>query len=353
MNYRGPYRKLHSNSVSAILAALEIYNKPRFPHRDEVVSILLINAWELLLKAVVSKSGQSIYFPKERGKPYRTIGLTHALKRAASSSIWPSAIDQEALALNLELLTQYRNRSVHFYNEPGFGSVVYSLMQTAIHNYRDLAQSVFGKDLADEITWEILPLGIRTPIDPVQYLQSATDSDGQYNTSNAVGDFIDIIRSAQSQAAEDGTDINRVLTLYSVNLQSTKKLTDAHLVVGVKGDEDAGSATVIHRRQDPNETHPLRQMDVLPLIRAELKVSPHTFQAITRVRNLRVNPRYCWQDGAVNLVRWSREVVTYINRLSLSEIETILAEDHKERGALQRARNLDKRGGRSAKPRPW
>ena len=32
-------------------AAVEVYNKPRFSHREESFSILAVNAWELLLKA--------------------------------------------------------------------------------------------------------------------------------------------------------------------------------------------------------------------------------------------------------------------------------------------------------------
>jgi hypothetical protein len=35
-----------------MVAAIEIYNKPRFEYRDEVFAILLLNAWELLLKAL-------------------------------------------------------------------------------------------------------------------------------------------------------------------------------------------------------------------------------------------------------------------------------------------------------------
>ncbi|WP_373692440.1 DUF3644 domain-containing protein [[Mycobacterium] kokjensenii] len=66
VNYRGSSRRLLGNSMSAMLAAIEIYNKPRFPYRDEVAVVMLINARELILKAVLSKSGSSIYYPKRR-----------------------------------------------------------------------------------------------------------------------------------------------------------------------------------------------------------------------------------------------------------------------------------------------
>lgn len=45
------HKALLSKSIDACLAAIEIYNKPDFRYREEAFSILMINAWELLLKA--------------------------------------------------------------------------------------------------------------------------------------------------------------------------------------------------------------------------------------------------------------------------------------------------------------
>jgi len=73
MNYHGSYRHLLGNAKAAILAAIEIYNKPQFLYRDECFAILLLNAWELLLKAVLSRKGKSVFYPKDRKKPYRTL----------------------------------------------------------------------------------------------------------------------------------------------------------------------------------------------------------------------------------------------------------------------------------------
>jgi len=48
-----------------------------------VFVILLLNAWELLLKALLSKSGRSIYYRKRRQEPYRTLTWRDALNRAS------------------------------------------------------------------------------------------------------------------------------------------------------------------------------------------------------------------------------------------------------------------------------
>ena len=42
---------LATKSVQTAVAAIEIYNKPSFTYREEAFSLLMTNAWELLLKA--------------------------------------------------------------------------------------------------------------------------------------------------------------------------------------------------------------------------------------------------------------------------------------------------------------
>ena len=44
-------RTLAGKSIDAMLAAIEIYNKPNFAYREESYAILAINSWELMLKA--------------------------------------------------------------------------------------------------------------------------------------------------------------------------------------------------------------------------------------------------------------------------------------------------------------
>ena len=62
---------LLQKSIGAAKAAIEIYNKPVFPYRNETFAILMINAWELLLKAKRlkdNKNKMSSIYVKERVK---------------------------------------------------------------------------------------------------------------------------------------------------------------------------------------------------------------------------------------------------------------------------------------------
>lgn len=47
--------------------------------------ILLMNSWELILKAVVSKAGKSIFYRKERNRPYQTLSWSDAFTRVRRS----------------------------------------------------------------------------------------------------------------------------------------------------------------------------------------------------------------------------------------------------------------------------
>jgi hypothetical protein len=48
---RSRSKELLERAISAMVGAIEIYNKPGFPYRTESFTILAINGWELLLKA--------------------------------------------------------------------------------------------------------------------------------------------------------------------------------------------------------------------------------------------------------------------------------------------------------------
>ena len=55
------WKVLLRKSISACVAAIEVYNKPVMPHRDETFAMLAVNAWELMLKArLVREAGNDL-----------------------------------------------------------------------------------------------------------------------------------------------------------------------------------------------------------------------------------------------------------------------------------------------------
>lgn len=323
MNYRGSYRHLLHNAKAALLAAIEIYNKPRIEYRDECFVILLLNAWELALKSLLSKTGLSIYYPKKRKEPYRTLSLKDAISRA--ETLFPSKTPALPIRRNLEMLSIYRDNAVHFYNATGFGSIIYALAQTSIINLKDLFEHAFSVRLADEITWHLLPLGLEPPIDPIQYI-SKQPSTGK-EASAAVRQFLSELAKSTEELEAAGEDTARFLTVFTVKLESTKKIERADVVVGVQSPSAGSGPLVVTRSADPNVTHPLRTKDVEERI-AQLhgqKFTSFVLQAILSEYDLKSKPEYCWKAVEGVLVKYSHDLVTFIKRLSPAEVTAAVA----------------------------
>ena len=301
-----------------MLAAIEIYNKPLFEYRDEVFVILLLNAWELLLKAVLSKNRISIYEKKQPKQTSRTINLREALKRSLDRKVWPSDIDVRPVQANLEQIKNYRDTAVHFYNDPNFGVIVYSLALPSILNFRLVLHEVFNKDFADEIKWRLLPLGIEPPFDPVVYLKGPRP--GKRVTE--ANKFLENLGEVTGSLDTDGVDTSRFIIPYSVAIESIKKTEKADAVVAVNA-AAGGSVPFFlgHKMIDPRESHPFRMRNVLEQVGVlhGRKFNKYDFLAVVHQHNFRSKKQWCYTDG--NSVRWSKSLLAFMQKLDESEIK--------------------------------
>lgn len=301
-------KRLVDNSLAAMLSAVEIYNKPQMIYRDEVTVILVTNAWELALKAALCKDGRSIFYRKVRGERYRSITLDDALGRVAANDLWPFKIDGTALTANIKALSEYRDRAIHLYNAQGLGAVMYSFLQQNVLNFRDFVLARFKKDLAESITWQLLPLGVTAPADAVQFMRVDKNS----TMLSEVQLFIDELRSLMDAAELAGSDMGRVATVYDINMQSVKKMTSADLVVAVSPTADG---QVVIRKTDPNDTHPFSVTDLLRKVndkRNGRKLTTHDHQAICWKENLRANKKYAWKHNNGASHAWSGEAIGHL-----------------------------------------
>lgn len=331
MNPYGSYRALLGNSMSAMLAGIEIYNKPRIEYRSECFVILLLNSWELLFKAICSKNKVRIFEPKERGKPYKTLKFFPSLD--AASAYFPKSIPNKAVAENLKLLVDYRNNAVHFYNEESLGVIIYGLAQTSIVNYRDITLDVFGKDIASEVNIALLPLSFSAPPDPIKFLAS---SSGKY--SEPISEFLKIISDTTKELESEGVDTGRFLTVFEVSLQSTKKIQSADIVAGIDNSSSSG-LLLVSRKVDPNKSHPLQHKRVLEGvgdILKGIKFTSHTFQAIARKYGLKEKDQFCWHNKNTNTYQYSNDLIVWIKKLTAEEIQTALS-DYKTRNSLPKS----------------
>ncbi|MFH2049005.1 MAG: DUF3644 domain-containing protein [bacterium] len=340
MNYRGSYRHLKDNSKAALLSAIEIYNKPQIEYREECFVILLLNAWELLLKAMLSKKRIRIFYPKKRNQPYKTLSWKDALLEA--EKFFPKDVDSLPVKRNLDLLSTYRDNAVHFYNQNEFFTIIYALAQTSIINYKDLLSKIFNEDLADCITWNLLPIGLEPPIDPITFISSKGKSVPK-KKKNAVAQFLTILSESTDEIVKANLDTGRLLTIFNVRLESTKKIKKADFVVGItKSTSTDGPLTVV-KTADPNVTHPLRRMEILeklPLI-AGIKLNSYVFQAIIWRYDIKQKNNYCWIANEGNLTKYSRDLITLLKSLSKQKINEAVESYRNNQKTIRKKKKKD------------
>lgn len=326
-------RRLVYNSLAAMLSAIEVYNKPQITYRDEVTVVLIVNAWELALKAALRQANVRIFYRKEPKQPYRTISVEDALKHAMQKKVFPSGVDAAALSANIRALIEYRNRTIHLYNAPGLGEMIYPFLQQSVLNYRDFVLERFNKDLADSITWQLLPLGAKAPTEPIQFMQV----DPKAIATAELEEFLGELRQLLDEAQAAGADPLRVATIYDVHMRSTKAMTSADLMVGVTG--DAGAKVVI-KKEDPNQTHPYTATELVTRVNAKRNgrtLTSYDHQALCWKKGLRDDPQMAWKHSNAATHVWSGNAVALMVGLTDQQYDSM----RQEYGDHLRARKKD------------
>ena len=227
--------KFVEKAEAALVAAVEIYNKPSFRYREETFALLAINAWELLLKAILLKRGANdpkvirVYEPRrtKAGKPSKKLYLKRNRAGAPltlSLSACVLALDKDAATRlnpeikgNLEALMGVRDNAVHYVNaSPVLAKQVLEVASATVKNFVILSKTLFARDFSDSLSL-VLPLAFITGgknIDSVivtvgesrliKYLQSlaAAEPDAKSPYSVAVRVDVKFERSKLSTASK-------------------------------------------------------------------------------------------------------------------------------------------------------
>lgn len=169
------YVSLIDKSLSSMLSAIELYNKPNFSYREEVFAILSVNAWELLLKAFIFKKSKyntrSIYelVPKKKKDGTNSTRLMVAKNRAGNPKTISVVVALEELLksgelprnvkLNLEALIELRDNAIHFTNtSKSFGKQIQELGFACIKNYIEIAKKWDVGIQFDKYNFYLMPL---------------------------------------------------------------------------------------------------------------------------------------------------------------------------------------------------
>lgn len=136
---------LIKNSIAAYFAAIEIHNKPNISYRYETVTLLIMNAWELALKAYVKKyiKRRSIFT-----KDGHTISADKALDYVNEHINSIRANSFTTIKKNIEEIQKYRNNIAHYYCED-LEPYIFMLVARSALNYVDFMKMHFSKDIME------------------------------------------------------------------------------------------------------------------------------------------------------------------------------------------------------------
>ncbi len=162
-------------SLEAAKAAIELYNKPVFPYRNEGFSILMINAWELLLKAKKLKENNNkmtaIYIKEKIKNKKGTPSKRERYKRNRTGNfltlsildLIKTEISDRNLSKNLALLIEIRDNAIHCFNRPKIMEKHYlEIIGATISSYQTALTRWFSYDITKENMF-IIPIGFNIP----------------------------------------------------------------------------------------------------------------------------------------------------------------------------------------------
>ncbi len=267
------HKQVLEKSVAACVAGIEVYNKPDFLYREEVFAILMVNAWELLLKAQILKlnknSLRSIHDLERKtrkngkkslrlttklnraGNP-RTIDLYQAVERLRQQS---HSLDERCLE-NINLLVEVRDNAIHFFNRGiGLSARIRDIGTASLRNYMYLVQDWFHFDLS-RYNFYLMPLSFFHASDVVASFSVEKPNAQTRNLLSYLSDSESRYPSDESQS-------------YNVSLQLETRLvrTRSPEAIAVAMTSDRGAPHITYSVEDMLLRFPLRYDELVRKLR--------------------------------------------------------------------------------------
>lgn len=175
-------RELLDRAIAAMVAAIDVYNKPDFPYRAESFTILALNAWELLLKAkwLADRSNRfNSLFVRNGGARQKRLRykrtrsgnpFTHSLDYLAKK-LNEQKILHESAQRNLEALTELRDTATHFYHRSReLAERAQEIGMACLKNFVSAVKDWFDEDLS-RFNFYLMPLSFVAPPPTVEAIQ--------------------------------------------------------------------------------------------------------------------------------------------------------------------------------------
>jgi len=225
-------QNLIDNSKSAIIASIEIHNKPIFSYRYEICSILIINAWELILKAYIAEFHPNIRVIKKDG---------HSKPFEECVSFVSSTLGKEFRVIeeNLMKIYEYRCNIIHFY-EDKIDAILFSLLHKSVFFYNDFIKKNFNIDLSEETNLILLPIGFKPFVSPIDFLNKNSIAN---ESSTSVKNFIKSILSSTEALLNEGIE-ETIVTGFTIATINENRINNADIVAAISQEPEHATLVI-------------------------------------------------------------------------------------------------------------
>lgn len=261
-------KSLIDSAESAIFAGIEIHNKPRIPYRYPTATLLVINAWELALKAYIYKYiGKKLIFTDKN----HTINFSKALAYVHEHiNKTEGNKNFNSVKENLFLLSEYRNNNTHYF-ESELDPIIFMLLSKATLNFNAFLEKYFHRDIADNENLIILPIGFKLPFEPVEYLSKKFTNKV---TNSFMGDVIKTIKKLDDDGITES-----IVVGFNMFVNHVKNISNADIIAAIDpSNYDAVALTKEYRFTD-NPSVPAIRVDETELIKQKY---PYSYEELKR-----------------------------------------------------------------------
>ena len=167
-------KRLLDRAVLAMAAAIELYNKPGLPYRNESFAILAVNGWELLLKArwlaLHQNNIRSLYVYERPSTSTEGRGARQRVRKTQSGAPFTHSMMYLAGQLhsegnlaaevhkNLEVMSEVRDCAAHFYRETSTLNIrLYEAGAACVKNFANAVREWFDREVT-EFGVHLMPL---------------------------------------------------------------------------------------------------------------------------------------------------------------------------------------------------
>jgi hypothetical protein len=248
---RGRTKELIDKSVAACVSAIEVYNKPDFKYREESFAILMVNAWELLLKAKLLLDNKNSLraiiatLPDGTAKRNRSGNLLTIDLQSAANRLYSHGVLDPRCRINIEALVEIRDNAIHFINtDISIQKKVMELGTASLQNYLSAMREWFNRDMA-QYNFYLMPLS---------FFPEMSISDHIISEGSEFATFLKYIYDLERQFPSNAESNYNITLNYEVRI---KKATDPDYNIFVTDANSEGMAVKVEEDDVYRRRYPL------------------------------------------------------------------------------------------------